>query len=133
MIPRPGIALLFLLLAGPATAAGAAVDALLHQYRQAGAGPFDAGRGEHLWHNAGRTVNGRERHCTTCHTPDRHARGKHIRTGKPIAPMAPSVNPERLQDAKKIEKWFRRNCKWTLGRACTPQEKGDILRYLANP
>jgi hypothetical protein len=41
--------------------------------------------------------------------------------------MAPSANPERLADKAKIEKWLARNCKWTLGRACTPQEKGDVL------
>ena len=44
--------------------------------------------------------------------------------------MAPSVNPKRLTDRSKIEKWFKRNCKWTLGRECTPQEKGDILTFL---
>jgi hypothetical protein len=44
--------------------------------------------------------------------------------------MAPSVNPQRLTDARKIEKWFKRNCEWTWGRACTIQEKGDILRFL---
>ena len=30
-------------------------------------------------------------------------------------------------DPEHIEKWFTRNCKWTLGRECTPQEKGDFL------
>jgi hypothetical protein len=44
--------------------------------------------------------------------------------------MAPSVNSERLTDPKFIEKWFRRNCIQTLGRECTPQEKGDVLTYL---
>lgn len=47
--------------------------------------------------------------------------------------MSPAVNPKRLSDPKKIEKWFLRNCKWTLGRECTPQEKGDYLTYLRNP
>ena len=56
--------------------------------------------------------------------------GRHVRTQKPIAPMAPSVNHERLSDTRSIEKWLRRNCKWTLGRECTPQEKGDLLMYL---
>jgi len=123
--------LLGLLTAGPAFAGStAAIDLLLQQYRSAGAGPFSAERGRRFWHETVRTVDGRERRCTTCHTTDLRARGKHVRTGKPIAPMAPSVNPERLQKAKTIEKWFRRNCKWTLGRPCAPQEKGDILRYL---
>jgi hypothetical protein len=44
--------------------------------------------------------------------------------------MAPSVNPERLTDQRKITKWFKRNCKWTLGRECTHREQGDVLAYL---
>jgi len=126
------LALLLGLLTAGAASAGSppAVDRLLQQYQHAGAGPFSADRGRRLWHETGRSVDGRERRCTTCHTTDLRARGKHVRTGKPIAPMAPSANPKRLQKAKTIEKWFRRNCKWTLGRPCTPQEKGDILRYL---
>ena len=44
--------------------------------------------------------------------------------------MAPSVNAARLSSRKQIEKWFKRNCKWTLGRECSAQEKGDLLAYL---
>lgn len=126
------IALLLLSLTAGTASAGStpAVDKLLQQYRNAGAGPFSAERGQRFWQESVRTVDGRERRCTTCHTTNLRARGKHVRTGKAIAPMAPSMNPKRLQKAKKIEKWFRRNCKWTLGRPCTPQEKGDLLRYL---
>ncbi|MFK5970948.1 MAG: DUF1924 domain-containing protein [Candidatus Marithrix sp.] len=29
-----------------------------------------------------------------------------------------------------IRKWFKRNCKWTLGRECNAQEKGDILKFI---
>lgn len=47
--------------------------------------------------------------------------------------MAPSANPERLTDVRKIEKWFKRNCKWTLGRECSAQEKTDLLLYINNP
>ena len=43
--------------------------------------------------------------------------------------MAPSVNPKRFTDLKKVEKWFRRNCKWTWGRECNAQEKADILQW----
>jgi hypothetical protein len=70
------------------------------------------------------------RSCASCHTEDLRSPGKHIRTNKPIEPLAPSVNRERLTDAKKIEKWFTRNCKWTFGRECTPQEKSDFLSYI---
>ncbi|TBR21868.1 MAG: DUF1924 domain-containing protein, partial [Candidatus Nitrosotenuis sp.] len=34
-------------------------------------------------------------------------------------------------DPKFVEKWFKRNCKETLERECTPQEKGDFLAYLS--
>jgi len=53
-----------------------------------------------------------------------------VKTGKTIEPIAVSANPERFTDVSKTEKWFRRNCKWTLGRECTPQEKGDLLTWL---
>ncbi len=53
-----------------------------------------------------------------------------MRTGKAIEPLAPSVNPKRLSDTAKVEKWFTRNCKWTVGRACAPQEKGDVLSFI---
>jgi hypothetical protein len=46
--------------------------------------------------------------------------------------MALSVNPARLTDAKTVEKWFRRNCRWTLGRECTPQEKGDFIQFITS-
>lgn len=44
--------------------------------------------------------------------------------------MAVSVNSERLSDAKKVKKWFRRNCKWTFGRECSAQEQADIFAWL---
>ena len=44
--------------------------------------------------------------------------------------MAPAANPQRFSDAAKVEKWFKRNCNDVLGRACTAQEKGDVLAYL---
>ncbi len=46
--------------------------------------------------------------------------------------MAVSVNATRLSDPKKVEKWFLRNCKWTFGRECTPQEKGDFIDYMTS-
>lgn len=92
---------------------------------------INAQRGKELW-NQQFTVPGQQRSCVTCHTADPRQPGKHARTGKLIKPMAPSVNPDRLTDQAKIEKWFKRNCKWTLGRACTEQEKGDVLEYLNN-
>ena len=67
--------------------------------------------------------------CTTCHTSDPRAMGK-TRAGKPIDPMAKSVNPNRFTDPAKVEKWFRRNCNSVLGRECTANEKADFLAYM---
>ena len=71
--------------------------------------------------------SGEKRRCSLCHSEDLRRTGKHAVTGKVIEPLAPSANPKRLTDPEHIEKWFTRNCKWTLGRECTPQEKGDFL------
>ncbi len=68
--------------------------------------------------------------CATCHTADPRRPGKHAVTQKPIAPMAPSINPDRLTDPAKVAKWFRRNCRDVLDRECTPVEQGDVIVYL---
>jgi len=107
------------------------VDELLAKYRLQGADAFSAEAGKKLW-NQEFTRKGKIRQCSTCHTDDLRNSGKHARTGKPIKAMAPSVNPERLTKLKKIRKWLKRNCKWTLGRECTPQEKANILIYIQN-
>lgn len=101
------------------------VDDLLQGYRAQGGGPFSAEAGAALW-----TRSGGAQTCATCHDSDLRATGKHAKTGKPIEPMAPSVNAKRLTDAAFIEKWFKRNCESAWGRACTAQEKGDFLSYI---
>jgi len=107
------------------------IDILLQAYASQGATGVNAEQGKYLWQ---KTYQGdsefAERSCATCHTEDLTVPGKHIKTNKLIEPMAPSVNPQRLTDQKKIEKWFKRNCKWTMGRECTVQEKADFLLYL---
>jgi hypothetical protein len=95
-------------------------------YRAQGAGPFVYDSGESLWNS--RLY--KERQCPDCHTADLRQPGEHKRTHKTIEAMAPSVTPARYTDTRKVEKWFKRNCKWTLGRECTAQEKGDLLEYL---
>ena len=47
-----------------------------------------------------------------------------------IRALAPAANAQRFTDAAKVEKWFKRNCNEVLERACTAQEKGDVLAYL---
>lgn len=113
-------------------AGGSALGPVLEGYRAAGASDFDADRGAAMWvaeHPA--PDGGPARSCTTCHPTDATQAGRHNRTGEDIAPLSPRVNPERQSDPAEIEKWLGRNCKWTLGRECTPQEKGDLLTFLA--
>ena len=111
--------------AQPSLVDEAVISSLMERYRAAGADQPDAARGEALW----KRKHG-ERSCETCHGSDLRRPGKHARTGKRIEAMAPSVNPQRLSKARKIEKWFLRNCKWTLGRECSAREKADILAWL---
>jgi len=108
----------------------ATVNQLLQDYAGQGAGTANAAQGQQLWQKTF-TKNG-ERSCASCHTKDLTQNGKHVKTRKQIKPMSPSVNPERLSDSKKVNKWFKRNCKWTLGRECTAQEKSDLLVYIEN-
>lgn len=89
---------------------------------------FSARRGEVFFG----ARHGTDWSCTTCHTANPLAPGRHEKTGRTIAPLAPAANPERLTDAAKIEKWFKRNCNDVLGRACTPAEKGDVIAYLTS-
>jgi hypothetical protein len=116
-----------------AHAQSGAVEQLLADYRGAGASAFDAQNGKAMWTRSyGVSAEGKERRCSTCHNEDLRRPGKHVKTGKKIDPLAPSVNAERLTDVAEIEKWFKRNCEWTLGRECNAQEKGDVLAYLRN-
>lgn len=101
------------------------VESLLHEYQQQGAKTFDTSEGKKLWY---RDNDGRS--CSNCHADSPLVSGKHVKTGKVIKPMAVSVNPERFGKRRKIEKWFLRNCKWTLGRECTAQEKVNVLSWL---
>ena len=52
-------------------------------------------------------------------------------TGKTIRPLAVAANPERFTDPAKVEKWFGRNCKEVVGRACTPGEKANFVAYMS--
>lgn len=114
-----------------AIAAGSVVPQMLQGYQSEGAGPFDAARGQAMWNETHvQSKTGKAVSCATCHGTDLSQSGTHAKTGKLIEPLSPKANPARLTDPAKIEKWFTRNCKWTLGRACTAQEKGDFLSYI---
>ena len=124
------MALIGALFAASAASATPATNTLFAQYQAAGATGFSAERGQKDWNKELKSESGEMMSCTTCHSKDLGKEGKHHKTGKLIKPMAPSANAERFTDAKKIEKWFKRNCNDVLGRECTAQEKGDILTFL---
>jgi hypothetical protein len=122
------LALVALLLAYTAGPAGAADPLPAIQASAAATGKFtgfSAERGAAFFRTKGTDWS-----CTTCHTADPRKPGRHTVTGKAIEPMAPAVNPARLTDVAKVEKWFKRNCRDVLDRECTAQEKGDVITYL---
>lgn len=108
-----------------------ALDQAFQNYSPQGAAAFSAEKGKELWNVKTKAEDGKDRDCAACHGKNLTQSGKHIETGKVIEPMAPSVNKERFTDLAKIEKWFKRNCKWTIGRECTSEEKGHFLKYLS--
>jgi hypothetical protein len=110
--------------------ASEATNQMLETYRAEGAGEFSAERGKGMWTQTFiQKKSGKQVNCATCHTADLKQTGAHVRTGKVIEAMSARTNSERFNETKKIKKWFLRNCKWTLGRECTAQEKGDYLTY----
>lgn len=76
-------------------------------------------------------INDKMPACTSCHTDNPLNAGQHAVTGKTIRPVATATNPERFTDPAKVEKWFGRNCKEVIGRACTPAEKADFVTYMS--
>ncbi|WP_455202823.1 DUF1924 domain-containing protein [Kaarinaea lacus] len=113
------------------TLAETALEQAFNLYKGSENLTFNAERGKEMWNKKVIAEDGKERDCNACHGKDFTKPGKHVKTGKKIDPMAPSVNKERFTELKKIKKWFKRNCKWTYGRECTNQEKGDFLLYLS--
>lgn len=87
---------------------------------------FSAQRGQQFF----KQTHGGEWSCASCHTENPAVLGKHAKTGKEVKPLAPATNAERFSSAEKVDKWFKRNCNDVLSRACSPQEKGDVLAWL---
>ncbi|MDQ7001545.1 MAG: DUF1924 domain-containing protein [Ghiorsea sp.] len=121
---------------------GSAIPEMEAKYEAAGASNFSAEAGKKMWtkvmpfEHKGEMM--KDRSCSLCHHAVPNTPGKHAKTGKVIAPMtlaAFDINKRtgekepRFSSAKKIRKWFKRNCKWTYGRECTAQEKGNFLAY----
>jgi hypothetical protein len=76
-------------------------------------------------------INDKMPGCTSCHTDSPLNAGQHAVTGKAIKPLAVAANPDRFSDPAKVEKWFGRNCKEVVGRACTPGEKADFVAFVS--
>lgn len=130
---RKRLVVLLLAAAPAALAAGTPADLLGDYEAQArradpGFAGGSAARGAELYRQSGAASAS----CASCHSPDPRAAGRHARTGKAIAPLAPAANPTRLTDPARAEKWFGRNCRDVLARACTAQEKADFVRFLTN-
>jgi cytochrome c553 len=121
------VAALFMASAASATPAS---DEMFAKFKSEGAGNLNAEQGKKNWTKEAKGEGGEMMSCTKCHGDDLTKDGKHYKTGKLIKAMAPSANAERFTDAKKMEKWFKRNCNDVWGRECTAQEKGDILKFL---
>ena len=87
---------------------------------------FSAVRGEQFFG----APHGGDWSCASCHTKNPSVAGKHAVTAKRIEALAPAANPERFTKPASVAKWFKRNCNDVLKRACTAQEKGDVLAWL---
>lgn len=128
----PALLLIAVLAVPAAFAADAARDVIKAGYaKQAGPGftGFSAERGRALFESKN-TASPDYASCTTCHTMDPTADGRHAKTGRAIKPVAVSVNAKRFTDAAKVEERFDRDCQTVLGRACTATEKGDYIAYM---
>ena len=138
MKPQAG---LLLLIAVPAMASASALAApreeLLAGYAaqakqdDPGFAGFSTARGEAFHHRSFGRGKVDTPACTSCHADDPRAAGK-TPAGKIIDPLALSASPSRYADPAKVRKWFGRNCKEVLGRACTAQEKGDWLSFMVS-
>lgn len=89
---------------------------------------YSANKGLELW----RYEMFPGRSCGSCHGDDLTKPGRHTKTNKLIKPLAPSVNPKRLAKVKKINKWLKRNCKFTYKRVCTAEEKMSFIEFIRN-
>ncbi len=120
------IAIALALLAPAAQAADTSASQQLQRWSELAGAPGQAGRGQALFTSR----HGGEWSCASCHGDPPSGPGRHANTGKPIAPMAPAVNPRAFTDTTKVDKWFRRNCQDVLQRECSAAEKADLLAYL---
>ncbi len=69
--------------------------------------------------------------CRACHVINdwEHPDPKHAKK-RCIEPFAPSANPHRLHDPKRVEAFLKLNCLLLLKRECTALEKGDVITWM---
>jgi mono/diheme cytochrome c family protein len=91
---------------------------------------FSVQRGEALFRGSFTGGDARTPSCMSCHTADPRRPGRNAKTGRPIDPVAVSVDPRRYTDAAQVDKHFTRDCKSVLGRDCTMQERGDYITFM---
>lgn len=119
--------LLILIAQAPAAQAQSTTPAQLQKAYEAAAGsPAQVERGRVFFTSR----HGAEWSCASCHGQLPTGSGKHAVTAKSIDPLAPAFNPKAFTDERRVEKWFRRNCKDVTQRECTPGEKADVLAWL---
>jgi hypothetical protein len=85
-------------------------------------------RGQTMWSEE--LIPGKS--CSSCHGDDLSRSGQHVKTNKVIKPLSPKTNPKRLTKTRKINKWLKRNCKWTYKRECTTDEKVSFIEFIRN-
>lgn len=123
------ISLLAIVLAGTPVAAAAQATTptqVLRGYEAAAGAPGRPERGQLFFTSR----HGGDWSCASCHGAVPTRVGRHAMTDKAIDPLAPSFNAKAFTDEKRVEKWFRRNCKDVTQRECTPAEKADVLSWL---
>lgn len=126
------LVMLTCLMLGANSSQASLVGDMMNEFKQQGVETANPAAGATFWQKEFvDQKSGDVRACKSCHGTDLRKSGKHVRTEKVIKPMAVSVNTDRLTDRKKVNKWFKRNCKWTLGRECTAQEKADVMVYIS--
>lgn len=113
-------------LGGAAVAADTSAAEQLQRWTAEAKTPANADKGKVFF----AAKHGGEWSCASCHNAPPTTDGKHVTTGKAIAPLAPGFNPKTFTDAAKVDKWFRRNCKDVLSRECTAPEKANVMAYL---
>ena len=103
-------------------------DKLYHSWSDTSIGAYSSDKGAELWNYE--MFPGKS--CSSCHGDDLTKPGRHTRTNKVIKPLSPSANTGRLTKEKKINKWLKRNCKFTYKRVCTAEEKISFIEFIRN-